>query len=222
MPARRKYQKRVPRRRIVRRKGRKARTTLFNRSSLKPFASRYITKMKYAGAYTLDALNNYSQTMNLNSVWDPDRTGVGHQPYGFDQLAALYNRYRVIACSYVVSCYAGGSPIRYSVLPCNAIPPINNVSEMCENPRSRFMLQYPGGNTTMIKGKTYLPALVGRTKAQYMADDRYQAEKNASPQELALLFITCQTMADAATTANLTVTLEYTVEFFDADPLDQS
>lgn len=189
---------------------------------LKPFASRYITKMKYSGAYTLNVGNNYSQIMNLNSVFDPDRTNVGHQPYGFDQLATIYQKYRVISCSYVINAYSGGSPIRFACLPCNEIPPINNLSEICENPRALFKLQYPQGSISTIKGRSYIPSLVGRTKAQYMADDRYQATISGNPAELALLFITGQTMSDASTDINLTVTLNYTVEWFDAHPIDQS
>ena len=32
----------------------------------------------------------------MNSLFDPDQTGTGHQPYYFDQFAALYNRYTVL------------------------------------------------------------------------------------------------------------------------------
>ena len=33
--------------------------------------------------------------MRLNSCFDPDESGAGHQPYGFDQFAAVYKQYRV-------------------------------------------------------------------------------------------------------------------------------
>ena len=36
------------------------------------------------------------QYMRMNSLFDPDQTGTGHQPYYFDQFAALYNRYTVL------------------------------------------------------------------------------------------------------------------------------
>jgi hypothetical protein len=34
----------------------------------------------------------------LNSLYDPDFTIGGHQPYGYDQVAALYRKYRVEGC----------------------------------------------------------------------------------------------------------------------------
>jgi hypothetical protein len=39
----------------------------------------------------------------LNSAFDPDYTGTGHQPMGFDQWAAYYNHYVVEACAYEIS-----------------------------------------------------------------------------------------------------------------------
>lgn len=36
-----------------------------------------------------------SYVFKLNSLHDPDATGVGHQPYGRDQWAAFYNKYYV-------------------------------------------------------------------------------------------------------------------------------
>lgn len=34
----------------------------------------------------------------VNSLFDPDFTGGGHQPLGFDQMSAMYNRYTVTNC----------------------------------------------------------------------------------------------------------------------------
>lgn len=33
---------------------------------------------------------------SLNSVFDPDSSGVGHQPLGHDEMAALYSKYKVL------------------------------------------------------------------------------------------------------------------------------
>jgi len=201
--------------------GRRRKQVNVNRA-LTPFAQRYITKLKYSDTLTLSLANSYQYVFNLNSVFDPNRTGVGHQPYGFDQLAALYNRYRVISCKYIINGYSAGNPIRYGTIVSNDVPPLNNMSELAENPRAQTRVQIPGGNTTQIRGLAYIPSVVGRNKAQYMADDRFQAQCTASPAELALLTLYGATMTDAGSDVLVNVTLEYTVEFFDAIPLDQS
>lgn len=211
------------RKRFGKKRTSKKRTTLVNvNRGLQPFASRYITKMKYSEVFNLNVANNYTQVMRLNSLFDPNFTGVGHQPYGYDQLSPIYNRYRVIACSYVINSYSSTNAIRFGCLPCNDIPPISNMSELVENPRARFKTQYPGGDTQWLKGKVSIPALMGRTKQQYMADDRFQAEVTTSPLEAALLFINSQRIDDGPIDSTICVTLEYTVEFFDPKPIDQS
>lgn len=209
--------------RLLRKRFNKRKRALVNvNRALSPFAQRYITKMKYSEAYTLSALNAYTQMMRINGIWDPNTTGVGHQPYGFDQLTPIYNRYRVISCSYVINAYSGTNPIRFGCLPCNDTPPIGGASELCENPRAKFRIQLPNGSTQTITGKVSLPSLMGRNKAQYMADDRFQSEVTTNPLEVALLYITGQSMTDSSVDILLNVTLEYTVEFFDPKPIDQS
>lgn len=215
------------RKRIVRRRGGKKRqTTALYNSSLRPIPSRFLTKLKYCEALTVSSPGMSIYKWNLNSLWDPNRTGIGHQPYGFDQLAALYNRYRVISCSYVISAISDSANIGLCAVPANDTAPlVTNLSEAREQPRAKFLVQNPGGNLKVLKGKVYLPALTGRTKSQYMASEAYQATTTASPTELMVLNVFGQGMNDdpvfnPAITYN--ITLHYDVEFFDITNLEQS
>lgn len=61
-----------------------------------------VVKLRYFDHYSL-VLGALSQTFRLNSVYDPDYTNAGHQPYGFDQMAGLYSFYRVVRGSYIVT-----------------------------------------------------------------------------------------------------------------------
>lgn len=193
--------------------------------ALRPFAQRYITKMKYSEALGLNGAGPLAYRWSLNSLWDPNFSGTGHQPYGFDTLQTIYNRYRVIACSYVISVSPNDANyLRIASLPANEQVNTLSLSEMCENPRAKFITQAPQASLKTLKGKIFLPSLVGRNKSQYMADDRYQAVTTASPSELALLNVFVQRLDDGINVINagISITLEYTVEWFDVKNLGQS
>jgi hypothetical protein len=206
--------------------GRKRRPHALVNRALHPIPQRYITKMKYH-ENVLVPVTGYA--FNLNSIWDPNRTGIGHQPYGFDTLATLYNRYRVISCGWrvCVNAVPGTANNCLGVIPSNEVLTFATMSELRENPRARYVTQSSGGGIVWCSGKTYIPSLVGRNKAQYMADDRYQASTTSSPNELAVLNCLTSTVSNTAdgetpTAQYLQVLLEYTVEFFDIKNLAQS
>jgi len=201
---------------------RKRKPTVLVDRALTPIPQRYITKMKYSETITTSALGLYA--FNLNDIFDPNRSGVGHQPYGHDTLATLYNRYRVIACGWRITCNAqtAGNSVMLGVMPANEVIAFTSSSEMRENPRAKYVVASGGGPAQTVSGKVYLPSLVGRTKAQYMADDRYQAQFGSSPSELAILNIKTSNNADVDLAVNIQVLLEYTVECFDMKHLAQS
>lgn len=63
-----------------------------------PAPKMFKTSMRYADTISLNpgvggAVNVH--TFRANSLYDPDVTGIGHQPRGFDQLIALYDHYVV-------------------------------------------------------------------------------------------------------------------------------
>lgn len=232
MPKRTKTSKTTRRRRggLRRYRGRK-KTTLVNKSALAPIPARYITKLKYAESFTLTGTGMRTQQMNLNSLFDPNRSGIGHQPYGFDQLcgapgSALYNRYRVFKVDYVLTVANDNYNIHYAVLNTNdASPPIGNVSEARENPRCQYACQNPGGTLKKITGSISLPSLLGRTKAQYMSNPDYQAMYSATPNELAVMNIFVQGLNDDISVSmshTINLLMVYHVEFFDPHVLDQS
>lgn len=218
-----------PRRRAYRKKPmykkRGQRNTLVN-TSLRPIPSRFITKHKYAEALSVSTPGLGIYKWNLNSLFDPNRTGIGHQPYGYDQLSALYNRYRVISCKYVLSAISDSANIAYACLPANdTAAVISNVSEARENPRCKFATQNPGGNLKVLKGNVYLPTLVGQTRTQYMSDDRFQAIVGSSPTELCVLNVFGQGLNDDPVfnpQITYNILLEYTVEWFDIQNFEQS
>jgi len=209
------------RRRPALRRKRSGYPTNVNRS-LQPIPQRYVAKLKYSETVATDGVGNFQ--FNLNSIFDPNRTGIGHQPYGHDTFLTLYNRYRVISCSWRINAMLASAvtPVQVGCMPANEVITWTSISELRENPRSRYITQNPGSGTITLSGNSYLPSLMGRTKSQYMSDDRYQAIMGVNPQELAVLNIFSATPADVGVAQTVQVLLEYTVEFFDIKHLAQS
>lgn len=201
-------------------------TTTLNRA-LQPMASRYICKMKYAQTFTTDANGRY--TFRLNSIFNPDATllpgtGASHQPYGHDQMLLFYNRYRVISCGYRIQAISPGNsiPIQVAAIPANGTHIFVNVSEMKENPRAKYVVVNAGDTAKFLSSNCYIPALMGRTKTQYMSDDLFAATMGTNPGELAILNILTNNISDVGAAFTLNILLEYTVELYDPKNVQQS
>lgn len=196
--------------------------------SLNPVPQRMIVKHKYATSVQATATAAYGLYLfNLNSLYDPDRTGVGHQPYGRDQYATFYNKYRVISCSYRVAAIPSNSSrvIQVAVVPTNNTASGASMADIREMPRCKYVIQQPGAPQQYVTGKVYLPSLMGRTRAQYMADDNYAAQSAASPSELALLNLYGGAITDdliPSETIYFNVEMEFLVEWFDPNPIINS
>lgn len=92
------------RRRTSRRRTARRATVSRSRSVCLPDA--YITRLKYS---TLNAISYVGGTaapgryqFRVNSIFDPDLTGTGHQPLGHDEWNTFYNRYCVYGMKYYV------------------------------------------------------------------------------------------------------------------------
>lgn len=62
------------------------------------FPNKIITNHRYVDYYILQSTNGSiaTQIIRMNSVWDPDFTGVGHRPLYADTYADVYESYRVL------------------------------------------------------------------------------------------------------------------------------
>lgn len=95
------------------RRRRARRGTVINRNTVNfglQFPKKIIMTHKYTEIASLTSstsLGRYS--WKVNSMFDPNSTGVGHQPLYFDQMAALYNNYCVIGSKCVARFFPSGS-----------------------------------------------------------------------------------------------------------------
>lgn len=214
-------------RRSMRRPRRSAKTTIRNSKPSAIIADRFITKMKYAERGTVvtgGAGISGAYLYNLNSVYDPNRTGVGHQPMGRDQLALLYHRYRVFAVSWRVTFF--GNPAYHSL----AVMAVNHeqsaqgqaIDTIRETARAIVKIG-KADEPTVFTGRISLPRLNGQTAAEYRGADRFQALSGADPAELMTLQVCANTLnASVGYAFPYEIQLTYHVEWFDPLPVTQS
>lgn len=107
MPRRRRFRskrRRRLRRPRLRRRRRRGRRSMSIRRPL--LGNSQAMTLKYVQFLNLDPINDTVPVTNVfraNSVFDPDFTGGGHQPRGFDQMAVLFNKYTVVGSKITAS-----------------------------------------------------------------------------------------------------------------------
>lgn len=165
-----------------------------------------------------------------NSVFDPDFTAAGGQPYLFDQLAALYASYEVHGSSIKVVCGPNDSagvsaPYRISVTPTNAsAAAAQDPAVMSELPYSKFRTFSGNGDNDVIKSYMSTRRMLGFSKKQTDSSDMV-ISVTADPATNRTWFWqihanSVDQIADAE--ANLEIRLVYYVEFSRRIQLGQS
>lgn len=88
-------------RKVVKRKKQPLIVGMPNLTKSWPFPLVKYANIAYADTFVLSSgtlqLFGVEQTIILNGLWDVDFSGVGHQPLGFDQLMAIYGKYKVMS-----------------------------------------------------------------------------------------------------------------------------
>lgn len=198
--------------------------TAFGHRNQPPLAQRLRTTLKYSETIQRTGLSTYDYVFRLNSLFDPNLTGGGHQPKGFDQLVTLYQRYRVYRARYHVWFYNTTSaiPIHCVCVPTNAATAYTDAGDAIEAAYSKHGVATIY-QRVMLRGEVDLAQLNGKSHAAYAADDTTQALVTTNPAEALDLHCFMEAF-DGSTTviAYIAVTIEYDVEFSDPVQLGQS
>jgi hypothetical protein len=185
-----------------------------------PFGTRWAGKLKYCelhGQLTGGLGIYYEVLFNLNSLFDPDRTGAGHQPLGFDQLSVMYGRYRVIKTSWRITPMTDiiGTNTGIVAYVSNSIVSAGSIASAIEAGYSK--LQFSNGYTKFspLKASTVLYALTGQDLESYRANDRYDAFTTASPSELLILHVGVESTRGTPSEIEYYLEMEFDCEFYD-------
>jgi hypothetical protein len=156
----------------------------------------------------------------LNSCYDPNVTGTGQQPLGFDQWSLFYNHYVVEECTYSVSIFADAVSHVMTYISDDTTTPTNTYDLMALG--GQVGVWQPGTPSHIFEGKVNLARFFNRK--DIAADSDLRALTTANPTELAYLTIGVQDALQSTNTvtAYALVKLTYKVRFMEPKDLAPS
>lgn len=213
-----------------------------------PFPIYKFTNFRYNQNFVLSTVASTpnfgaEQVFRLNALYDPDETGGGHQPYGFDQwcgdpTTAPYGRYKVYSVDVNVVFSAPQCPAGVSAIKCAAIVlhPAStyalagkNAETASEAPFSATrILTNSGQQRVQIGARMPMSTVFQVTREQFSDDlDTTTAGYNSIPGSVPTLSIA---IADptgglsllGASTCNAEVTLTYYTMLYDRNQVNPS
>lgn len=189
----------------------------------------------YALDYTLAVFGKH--IFQAIGLFDPDRTGVGHQPRGFDQMMQMFEKYVVMGVKVelwpappnpdgttqptIVGIHVGEEDFNSTVLNADDILELANctLSKNVMAPTESSAGTLSGSNNTEYIS-TYIDVakFKGLTKQQLMASEKNHGTSSANPADP--LYITCfaGTIGGGSATATAiraAVRITYDVVFFE-------
>ncbi len=188
------------------------------RGSLAPDSLR--VKLVYAESVTLvSASASGTYTFLGNDLYDPNFSGTGHQPRGFDQYSALYNRFRVLGSKIEIFPETQSSTVRamVSVIPSNIAMSISGMHSALEAPLVKQTLPFNVYTSNVgLAHAASTSEILGIPEAQVWSADRVQSTIAASPADPWLWYIVAGSVDELSNvTVDALVKITYDAVFFD-------
>ena len=159
-------------------------------------------------------------TMSANGLFDPNISGVGHQPRGFDQIMGLYERYTVTSSK--ITIYAAINDISgnnslgvLSVIPANKSVVTLSGVDMLEEPLSKTSVFTTNGGTVQPYVTNYVSCKTFLGKKDLLDDDSVSGDATQNPADQVYWQISYGTTSPTIdlSGAQLFVIIEYNAVF---------
>ncbi len=225
MPYRKKYKGR--KKRYAPRRKKKA----YPGRGMPGFPATRVVKMRYVDSIVLDAPVNARNAyiFRANSIFDPDISGIGHQPLGHDQWAQFYNHYVVIGAKINVTFNASAANQDAQIVGIYSSDDITiptTALEIIEQGLCRWK-SAPigfGDNSAITLVNTYSAKKTFNVTNVKDNFDRLGAGFDANPPEISFFHLFTQSLDPQANPAalNCLVTISYIVLMSEPKSLPQS
>lgn len=194
-------------------------TTEVIQRSIPLFSARTTKRLRYSTniqlASTSGAVTSY--VFAANGLFDPDVTGTGHQPMGFDEMMVYYNHYTVAQARLQAVCKCVSSTkmtvgIKYD----GAATPVTVVDRLVEDGAS--VIEYLELGTTMGSTKRLemgldIARVQGISRKALTADTSLRGTSSANPSELSYFHVQVWDAAGQSGTVNIDIIIDFVAIF---------
>jgi hypothetical protein len=160
-----------------------------------------------------------TQVFALNGAFDPDVTGTGHQPMGFDQMMVFYNHYCVLRCKAIVRFGTATGNYGTACLRIDAgstpITDIERIMEFGGNVTSGLEAIGAFGANKVLSISADIAKLQGVSPSALTADATLRGDSASNPTELSYLHVQLWNASGVTVTCNTYTMLEMDVMFLE-------
>lgn len=186
-------------------------------------------RLRYSTTFALTSTSGVissTQVFRANDLFDPDFTGTGHQPMGFDQLMVFYNHFCVVKAKIIIQAKntTDAFPTVCARIDADSTPitSIDRIVEFggCVTENLDTKLGY--GATKKLQLSVDIAKLQGVKLAAITADDSLRGTAAASPAEVSYFHITLWNTSGTTSSAQFDITLEQTAIFLEPRDISAS
>lgn len=181
------------------------------------FPPTLLTRLRYCDSYIITSTTGAvgKQVMLVNSIFDPDSTGVGHQPLYRDTYASLYDQYAVVSAKVKLTFITNGAtaPMIVGALIDDDTTTSTTYYVLMEQSKGKHMA-LAGATGSLSRDHM---TLEWNCREQLGIDpftsETYKSAVGSNPTEQQSLLIWASTL-DGLSTANVSVLLEIDFEVY--------
>lgn len=188
-------------------------------------APKAMTKLRYADVQlrTSSVSDAGLYLYRLNGVYDPDATGTGSQPPGYDNISGMYQNYRVLWAKYKVKALytSGTSQLSAVWSTTNASAPTSLQAAMSQSDAEVLCHSTTGAGQTVMKKYISMAKAFGVEPAEIETDSDYGSLASTVPVRQAYLAIyTGNSSGSTTSVCTYVVQITYGVEW--SSPVTQN
>jgi hypothetical protein len=191
------------------------------------FPPRFRASLRYADTITLSSTSGVvaSWVLSANGLFDPDVTGTGHQPAGFDQMMLSYEHYTVLRAKCTATFHNNtASAYPTAALSVNAAAtPITTIDQIMEDglvTTVRLMADGVNGCAQTLQRSINIGVFGGVD--DILDDNTYRGTVAANPAEQSYFILQLWNTENATSTSAVDFVLEFDAVFTEPRKLTES